>query len=326
MRRALLLLAVLATALASAAAASAEIVTRPDDEGRTITFDVLAPDVDVDAYAGLLRAAAHGDEISRVTIRIVPRGEIRTRCGVGASACYRRDGAAGTMVVPAGPVDEVDSILLHEYGHHLDAAWAVAGARELNGTPVWWASRGMARLLESGSVAFDYSLGWERSIGEIFAEDYAYVHLGGTYDLAWLAPPDEALKTALLAELAAGPTTPVPPGARPPQLRPVTIVRQGRLGARSAHTVPFGLLGPGRRVTVNAKLLGARAAGTLGRLDVRCNDRLVRSVPVRHGRTATIDRRDLGPARCTARLLSTRSESQRFELRVKLTLQAATRR
>ena len=326
MRRALLLLAVLATALVSAAAASAEIVTRQDDEGRTITFDVLAADVDVDAYAGLLRAAAHGDEISRVTIRIVPRGEIRTRCGAGASACYRRDGAAGTMVVPAGTADEIASILLHEYGHHLDAAWAVAGVRELNGTTVWWASRGMARLLASGSVAFDYSLGWERSIGEIFAEDYAYVHLGGTYELSWLAPPDEALKTALLAELAAGPTTPVPPGARPPQLRPVTIVRQGRLGARSAHTVPFGLLGPGRRVTVNAKLLGASTAGTVGRLDVRCNDRLVRSVPVRRGRTATIDRRNLGPGRCTVRLLSTRSGPQRFDLRVKLTLQAATRR
>jgi hypothetical protein len=326
MHRALLLLAVLATALVSAAAASAEIVTRQDDEGRTITFDVLAPDVDVEAYAALLRAAAHGDEISRVTIRIVPRGEIRTLCGGGASACYRRDGAAGTMVVPAGTIDEVDSILLHEYGHHLDAAWAVAGVRELNGTPVWWASRGMARLLQSGSVAFDYTLGWERSVGEIFAEDYAYVHLGGTYELSWLSPPDEALKTALLAELAAGPTTPVPPGARPPQTRPVTIERRGTLGARSAHTVPFGLLGPGRRVTVNARLLGAGAAGAVGRLEVRCNDRLVRSVRVLRGRAAGIDRRNLGPGRCTVRLVSTRSAPQRFELRVRLTLQPAARR
>jgi hypothetical protein len=326
MHRALLLLAVLATALVSAAAASAEIVTREDDEGRTITFDVLAPEVDVEAYAGLLRAAAHGDEISRVTIRIVPRGEIRTVCGAGAAACYRRDGAAGTMVVPAGAADEVDSILLHEYGHHLDAAWAVAGVRELNGTPVWWASRGMARLLESGSVAFDYSLGWERSVGEIFAEDYAWVHLGGTYELSWLAPPDEALKTALLAELAAGPTTPVPPGARPPQTRPVTIERRGTLGPRAAHTVPFGLLGPGRRITVNARLLGAGAAGAVGRLDVRCNDRLVRSVRVLRGRAATIDRRNLGPGRCTVRLASTRSAPQRFELRVRLALQPAARR
>jgi hypothetical protein len=326
MHRALLLLAVLATALVSAAAASAEIVTRQDDEGRTITFDVLAPDVDVEAYAALLRAAANGDEISRVTIRIVPRGEIRSLCGGGASACYRRDGAAGTMVVPAGTADEVDSILLHEYGHHLDAAWAVAGVRELNGTPVWWASRGMARLLQTGSVAFDYSLGWHRSVGEIFAEDYAWVHLGGTYELSWLAPPDEALKTALLAELAAGPTTPVPPGARPPQTRPVTIERRGTLGPRAAHTVPFGLLGPGRRITVNARLLGAGAAGAVGRLDVRCNDRLVRSVRVLRGRAATIDRRNLGPGRCTVRLASTRSAPQRFELRVRLALQPAARR
>jgi hypothetical protein len=57
MHRALLLLAVLATALVSAAAASAEIVTREDDEGRTITFDVLAPEVDVEAYSAPLRTA-----------------------------------------------------------------------------------------------------------------------------------------------------------------------------------------------------------------------------------------------------------------------------
>jgi hypothetical protein len=326
MNRVLLLLALLATALLSASAASAEIVTSRDDEGRTITFDVLAPDVDVEAYAGLLRNAVHGDEISRVTIRIVPRADIRTVCGAGAAACYRRDGTAGTMVVPAGTADEVDEILLHEYGHHLDAAWAVSGVRELNGTPVWWASRGMARLLATGSVAFDYSLGWERSVGEIFAEDYAYVHLGGTYELSWLAPPDEALKTALLAELAAGQTTPVPPGARPPQTRPVEILRRGTLAARAAHSVPFGLLGPGRRVTVNAKLLGARTGGSVGRLEVRCNEALVRSVRVLRGVASTIDRRNLGPGRCTARLVSTRSAPQRFELRVKLALPPATSR
>jgi hypothetical protein len=60
----------------------------------------------------------------------------------------------------------------HEYGHHLDFAWPVSGLPEPNGTPVWWAARGMAQFLRDGLVAFDYSLGWSRSVGEIFAEDY----------------------------------------------------------------------------------------------------------------------------------------------------------
>jgi hypothetical protein len=323
--RLLLPLAALATALVSAAAASAEIVTRTDDAGRTITFDVLAPDVDVDWYAGLLRSAAHGDEIGRVTIRIVPRAEVRERCGPGAAACYSRRGASGTIVVPAGSGDELASTVLHEYGHHLDAAWAVNGVRELNGTPVWWASRGMAGLLAGGSVTHDYSVSWDRSVGEIFAEDYAYVHLGGRYGISWLEPPDDALRTALLAEIAAGPTTPVPPPSRPAQTRPLVITRAGVLRPRAVRTIPFGLLGPGRRVTLSARIVGPRSGPTAARIEVRCNGRLVQSKRLVGGRLAGIDRRNLGPARCDARLVSTASARQRYELRLRLAVQPATR-
>ena len=40
-------------------------------------------------------------------------------------------------------------------------------------------------------VAFDYSLGWNHSIPEVFAEDYAYIHMGAGYGIPWLAPPDQ---------------------------------------------------------------------------------------------------------------------------------------
>jgi hypothetical protein len=315
------LLAVLAAALVSTAAASAELVTREDDAGRTITFDVLAPDVDVEWYATLLRSAAHGDEISRVTIRIVAPGEIRGHCGPGASACYSRRGSGGTIVVPAGSSDRLASTVLHEYGHHLDAAWAVAGVQELNGTPTWWAARGLAALLAEGSVSFDYSISWDRSVGEIFAEDYAYLHLGGDYGIPWLDPPDDSLRTALLAELAAGPTTPVPPPAQPARTKPLTIVERGSLRARGVRTIPFGLLGPGRRVTVRAKILAPRRGPTAARVEVRCGGRLVKSLKLVGARAATIDRRNLGPARCEARLVSTGKAAQRFELRLRLAVE-----
>jgi hypothetical protein len=75
-RRSAFLLVALVAALALATGAGAELVTRADSEGRTITFDVQAPGVDVDWYAALLRAAAHGDEISRRSIRIVPDEDV----------------------------------------------------------------------------------------------------------------------------------------------------------------------------------------------------------------------------------------------------------
>src|SRR5262245_50743663 len=177
-RRALVaLLAVVAAALTSATVARAELEVRQDAAGRSITFDVFAPGVNVDWYAGLLSNAAHGDEISTVTIRIVPQSEIRAACGGGASACYQRRRGTPTITVAAGESERLAATVLHEYGHHLDANRSVSGVGELNGTPTWWAMRGMAALAAAGTVREDYRNGWDHSIGEIFAEDYSVINM-----------------------------------------------------------------------------------------------------------------------------------------------------
>ena len=181
-----------ALALAGATGANAAIVTSHDDAGRAITFDVRATAVDTEWYASVLRAAAHGNEISNVTITIVPEPQIPAVCGgQEAAACYSRTGTP-TIFVPAGKSRLLETILLHEYGHHLDTFWHVSGVPELNGTPTWWAARGMASLLASNQVALDYSLGWSHSIAEVFAEDYAYIHTHSRYGITWLSPPDAA--------------------------------------------------------------------------------------------------------------------------------------
>ena len=41
----------------------------------------------------------------------------------------------------------------------------------------------MAALLAEQQVAFDYSLGWSHSVGEVFAEDYAYIHVHSRYGM-----------------------------------------------------------------------------------------------------------------------------------------------
>lgn len=334
--RGLVTLVALAVALLAAAAARAETVVRQDAAGRTITFDVLDPTADVDWYAGILSAAAHGDEISGVTVRIVPPGEISARCGADAAACYERRRGVSAITLPVGRSSSLASIVLHEYGHHLDASRSVDGVAELNGTPVWWAARGLAGLLHAGTVAFDYSLGWERSIGELFAEDYAYIHTGSWYSIPWLSPPDEALKTAMLAELGAvapppaaepqpppaapQPTAPPQPAPEPPQ-RPLVTVRSGVLPAGARVGIPFRLLGEARRVTVTASLSSDRRGRRAARLEIACGKTLVRRASLR--RSATIDVPSLGPASCRATIVNTGTARKRYSLRLRLSLTGA---
>lgn len=318
------MLVLLVVGLVSAVAARAEVVQRQDAAGRTITFDVLETAVDVDWYAGILSAAAHGDEISDVTIRIVPRSEIGSRCGSDAAACFEQRRGTRTITVTAGRSDGLASILLHEYGHHIDSSWAVDGVAELNGTPAWWAARRMAALLQAGSVARDYSLGWEHSIGEVFAEDYAYVHRAGFYSIPWLAPPDEALKTLLLTELGGVTTPPAAPPAAPqpsePAARPVVVVRSGTLASRSRRAIPFQLLGPDRRVTVTASVDASRKGRAGARVEVVCDNTIVQRLTIGSRRSATLDVTGLGPARCQAVLVSTSSAQQRYSIRLRLAL------
>jgi hypothetical protein len=311
------LVAALGLAFVAATRADAAIITAQDTQGRTITFDVRAATVDTNWYADVLRASAHGDEISGVTVRIVPEPQIENMCGAAAAACYTGRRGPAVIIISAGKSAGLASTLLHEYGHHLDTAWRVPGVPELNGTPVWWNARGMASLLSRREVAFDYSLGWSHSLAEIFAEDYAYIHTGNRYAIPWLTPPDEGLKTAMFAELGA------PQAALPasPEV-PLVINRRGTLAPRRSYNVPFGLLGPGRRVTYTVTLSRPKRKGVRARAQIVCDGRVVASQPFGRGRaTRTLDVPNLGPASCDARVVSTTSVSLGYTLRVRLAIE-----
>ncbi len=315
MRRLACLLTVLA-GLVGAPVAAAEIVTSTDRAGRTITFDVQAEQVDVEWYAELLRNAAHGAEIERVTFRIVTPEALREICGAGALGCYGGRKESARIVVPTGESPRLAHTVYHEYGHHVDAWRGVATIqREPNGSASWAEARGIAELRAAGKVAHDYSLGWERSIGEIFAEDYAQLHHETSFRISWLAPPSPAVRAALGRDLEGVPAAPTPVAAR----APVTIAKRGTLGKGQTAVVPFELLGPGRRVTFTATLARATARA---RMELRCTDgrRANRSLGGAR-RTATIDLRELGPARCTVTLRGTSKLATRFSARVRLAVE-----
>ena len=326
LRAALLTVLVAAGALAGTANAVERVAD--DGQGRSITFDVQAAGADVEGYAAVLRGLRHGDEISDVVVRIIPENRIATECGSGALACYRWSSAGGARItVPSLPPERVTASLTHEYGHHVDATYAhLPGARGLDGTRRWWGARGMAALLSSGEVAFDYQRGWSRSIAEIFAEDYKYLHHPSTgHKIAWLGRPGEPVLDALRADLGtaaptpnpgssgsgttrppAGATPPAPPAVRPRGKRAKSrFSERGRLGPRRRRAIPFPVLSV-RRVRVAVRVTNGRRR--VARAVLRCNARTVARRRVRGGRPVVLQARRVtpNPGRCTLRVTAGR--------------------
>jgi hypothetical protein len=315
MHRALLLVAVLLSLAFGGEAYAAEIVV-PDNEGRSIRFDVRAEAVNVEWYAAHLRAAPHGDEISNVRIDLVTTAELADTCGRAASGCYDER----VITVPAVQTDANAHTLVHEYGHHVDASRGVAGAREPNGSSTWWRARGIARLVELRSVYRSYVRGWDRSIAEIFAEDYAQLaRPGDPHRIDWLDDPNDAVLAAILHDLGLGPE---PTITSPPQLKPVSLTRRGRLAPTRIATIPFGLLGPGRRVRATVEASGVTAAGVRVRLELTCDGRRISTRTLAKGmRVVSIDRPRLGPAEnCTVTVANTGRAARAFTLTVRLTV------
>ena len=72
--------------------------------------------------ADFLGTLLHGDEITSLTVELMPSLEISGRCGLGAGACYFPDG--NTMLVNGSDATGPDGasrefVIAHEYGHHL---------------------------------------------------------------------------------------------------------------------------------------------------------------------------------------------------------------
>lgn len=204
MRR-LAIIAVAAISLVAAQAANAAIVTRHDRAGRTVTFDVRAPGVEVGWYAAILRNAIHGDEIETARIRIVPANRISGLCeGRYTQSCYEGDEKSGVLIIPAGRSAWAAHLLVHEYAHHIDMARSNFLYTDKPWAPSWWAARGVKTALAKGQMSLTDSLGWERAVGEIFAEDYVQLNLRTRYAIRGLDPPGDTIKAALRRDLRAG--------------------------------------------------------------------------------------------------------------------------
>jgi hypothetical protein len=295
--------------------ASAVTKTVGDGDGRRIAFDVGAS-VSVAPYGQVLANAIHGDEIEDVTIRIVSQSAIRRLCGQGAAACYSPTRRGAQITIPNIGAERVKSALLHEYGHHIDATRRHRrDAQGLDGTQRWWSARGMGAKLNTRQVAYDYSRGWSRSIGEIYAEDYAWLNGGGgRYAIGWLSQPSQSILNAMRRDLNA-PAQAAPPSNSGGPNR-LDINRRGVLAPGKVWSVPFGLRGPGRRVTATVKVRNGGGTRTVS-ADVVCNGRRVATKTGNRKNLVHVNRANLGPADCELRV---RSHRQAVSFNVTLTL------
>ena len=169
----------------------------------------------------------------------------------------------------------------------------------------------MAARLARGEVAWDYSRGWDHSIGEIFAEDYAVTNGAGSSGIRWLGDPPPAISDAIRADLLEPPAPPAaPPGPEAPQPAPPPVVTTPA-AAKPATTIArgSGRLAAGRRARIgfavrSTRKLSVRVSGaTAGRLRavLRCGARARGGATARRGRPATVRAR-VGPSRCRVTL------------------------
>jgi len=126
-------------------------------------------------WADFLTSLVHGPELQSVTVMFMPMRRVQRQCGFQALACYSP--ATRTIVVPGDEIPDgptLQSILIHEYGHHIAATRANPPWDANDFGPKRWATAvGVCSRAANGELfPGDEGLNYERNPAEVFAEDY----------------------------------------------------------------------------------------------------------------------------------------------------------
>jgi hypothetical protein len=125
------------------------------------------------AWAEYMGRLVHGSELGTVATYLLPLDEVQSVCGPRALACFGR----GTIVAPGDdPAADTsaESILAHEFGHHVAASRSNAPWSALDwGTKRWASYEQVCRATRAG-LLFPGSEDsrYDRNPGEGFAEAY----------------------------------------------------------------------------------------------------------------------------------------------------------
>src|SRR5215207_1017751 len=125
----------------------------------------------------------HGDELSRLTVLVVPSKEIQGMCGEQTNGCYTPDESLLTIPGDTPPDGtRVEEIAAHEYGHHIANNRSSYPWDALSwGTKRWATAEQICERVRGGEV-FPGETGKRYSLnpGEAFADSYR-VLVGGRW-------------------------------------------------------------------------------------------------------------------------------------------------
>ena len=127
-------------------------------------------------WADFLASLLHGPELQTVVVYLAPLREVQSICGRSALACYNP--AQSLLVAPAENVAadiSAESIVMHEYGHHVaasrsDAPWAAIDY----GTKRWASYVQVCARSRAGQLfpGAEDGVNYRLNPGEAFAETY----------------------------------------------------------------------------------------------------------------------------------------------------------
>jgi hypothetical protein len=142
---------------------------------RVFASDVYAPDVSFNQVrAEMIARLPHGSELRSLTAYFLTFGEMQSICGRQALACYSpRDQTIVTVGEDTPDGTSAESILAHEYGHHiarnrLNPPWLAIDW----GTKRWASYVNVCARVRSGEMFPADPLRYELDPAEGFAEAY----------------------------------------------------------------------------------------------------------------------------------------------------------
>ena len=220
--------------------ASAKVRTYKDRQGRPIRISSESPAAKPSTYAKILRNSVHGSEISSVTVRIVTSKALTRVCGGLVGGCYK--GSSQSVVVPAKSALAAESVLLHEYGHHIDQYVRGVGP-ELNGGRHWYRALKLGRLVKQGKLGYGHGLPWSKRISEVWAENYAGLHVDSSFCLRPTGCLTTKGRRAIIRDIM---------GKRPRVRKPRTVERSVDVGKKKNRNITVTVRRTGGKLLAKA--------------------------------------------------------------------------
>lgn len=220
--------------------------TSAGDRVRVFSSDSYPQDDRNQQWAEFLSQLLHGGELSTVTLVLSPYDEVQRICGRSAVACYGNN----TIYASADQVEpgiSPQSVVAHEYGHHVAASRSNTPWEAVDwGTKRWASYENICAGAHAGQLfPGDERGAYQLNPGEAFAEAYRVLNerrLGMT-ESPWTIVDQRFYPDATAL-------TDVEQDVLSPWTRPTTLSFSGRVVKRAVRTLAVATTLDGRMTAI----------------------------------------------------------------------------